>query len=256
MAQATPKISPGTTKRTTTCCPSGVSFMTRRWPWTRTKKEWAASPWAKTGRPLATRIAFASRSMSSCSARERPAKSGTSAMTDGSTLVMACSIPEPLRRRARLRRRHAKARETGEVFVMDQIGPGGPADIIAVSMRFGSFVPADLPRAPSPDERASHERHPAPAPLHRPGPSVLRLPALLPPRGDLRRPRHPGLGADVPRPAGARDRLFPARLACARDALRLCRGHRHRLPAHGRAELDRASAHPGNAPRGARRRLG
>src|SRR5215467_3029837 len=66
-----------------------------------------------------------------------------------------------------------------------------------------------------------HESCTAIATPRRPGAAVLRIPAVLSVRRDLRRRRRAALAADVPRRPVGLDRVGRARLARARDALRL-----------------------------------
>src|SRR6185503_15564209 len=74
------------------------------------------------------------------------------------------------------------------------------------------------------------------------GVAVLRLPALLPRRGPLRRTGHGALDRGAGDRPAARRRLRGGGLARTRDAVRLRAGGARRLPDDGDPELDRADA--------------
>ena len=84
-----------------------------------------------------------------------------------------------------------------------------------------------------------------------PGPGVVfvRLPAVLLLRVGLCRRHHPGVAAGLLRDAPTRHGVRAAGLACSRDAVRIYRRRRRRLPADGGAELDRKAAAAGQAAR-------
>ena len=78
--------------------------------------------------------------------------------------------------------------------------------------------------------------------LHRPGDPELRLPAVLPVRRPVGRHRRRLVAADAERSPRAAERVLTYRMACPRARLRLCAGGDRRVPADGRAKLDRPPA--------------